>query len=236
MKIKRSGLWSAILLWCILAPHMASGETRYVSDVLVVTVRSQAGENFQMLETLKTNEPVEVLEDKGTYTRVTTPSGTEGWILTQYLSKETPKPIVIARLEKEKARLESRLKDLEASQATLKAELADLKGRHQETVGALESKFGQTQAQASQTAKDLATMTEKYNRLAEQSSDVVAVIQERDGLRAANSGLTTEVEYLRQETERLSRTGIIRWFLAGAAVLLVGWMVGRVSRKKKKYY
>jgi len=44
------------------------------------------------------------------------------------------------------------------------------------------------------------------------------------------------VGYLRQENERLSRTGMIRWFLAGAVVLLVGWMVGRVSRKKKKYY
>jgi len=236
MEINRAGVHWAIVFFCLLIPQGALAETRYVSDVLVVTVRSSAGENFETLETLKTNEAVQVLEDTGAYTRVTTPSGAEGWILSQYLTKETPKPVVITRLEREKARLEAQLKEIGASEGKLKAELAQIKGVHRETLSDIEGKYSRAQSEATETSQELASLKEKYNQLVEQSRDVVALIQERDGLRTANEGLTTEVEFLRQENERLSRTGGIRWFLAGAAVLFFGWLVGRASRKKKKYY
>jgi len=236
MKKQQAGLLPIFLLLTIFVPQPAQGETRYVSDILVVTVRSSAGENFDTLETLKTNEPVEVLGEQGMYTHVKTPSGTDGWILSQYLVKETPKPVIISRLEKEKRVLESRVKDLEAVESNLKEEVKSLKERYKSTVGDIEEKYTKATTDASQTSKELETVREKLNRLTEQSSDVVALAQERDGLRTANDGLTSEVEYLRRENERLGRTGMIRWFLAGGGVLLVGWMVGRVSRKKKKYY
>jgi len=44
-----------------------------------------------------------------------------------------------------------------------------------------------------------------------------------------------ETKRLKKENARLQKTGMIRWFLAGAGVLLIGLIAGRVSRKKKYY-
>ena len=43
----------------------------------------------------------------------------------------------------------------------------------------------------------------------------------------------TETESLRKEISRLERLQILWWFLAGGGVFLVGWITGRVSRKKR---
>jgi len=43
----------------------------------------------------------------------------------------------------------------------------------------------------------------------------------------------TETESLRKENSRLKRLQILWWFLAGGGVFFVGWITGRVSRKKR---
>ena len=43
----------------------------------------------------------------------------------------------------------------------------------------------------------------------------------------------TVTESLRKENSRLKRLQILWWFLAGGGVFFVGWITGRVSRKKR---
>jgi len=43
----------------------------------------------------------------------------------------------------------------------------------------------------------------------------------------------TETESLRKENSHLKRLQILWWFLAGGGVFFVGWITGRVSRKKR---
>ena len=104
--IVRSLLFFLLLL---TAAGAASAETRYVSDLLVITVRSAKGNNYETLETLITATPVEILEEDKTYVKVRTPKGNEGYILKQYITKELPKATQIKQLQGEITALQNKL-------------------------------------------------------------------------------------------------------------------------------
>jgi len=62
---------------------------------------------------------------------------------------------------------------------------------------------------------------------------VVEITDERDRLKKENVKLTSTVRELTEENTDLNRNQSVRWFLAGAGVLLFGWLIGRISRKKR---
>ena len=77
-----------ILLLCVLlVPLAASAETRFVE--VEVTLRTGQGTEFGIVRMIRSGTPVEVLEqDQRTgYSRIRMPGGTEGWILTRYLTQ-----------------------------------------------------------------------------------------------------------------------------------------------------
>ena len=69
-----------------LIPLAASAETRFVE--VEVTLRTGQGTGFGIVRMIRSGTPVEVLEqDRQTgYARIRMPGGTEGWILTRYLT------------------------------------------------------------------------------------------------------------------------------------------------------
>jgi SH3 domain protein len=84
-------------------------------------------------------------------------------------------------------------------------------------------------------AKIIAGLKQEIDRLRAESKDVLALMNERDSLKALSGRLSTETEQLRKENSYLKRLEILWWFLAGAGVFFIGWITGRVSRKKKYY-
>lgn len=74
-------------------------ETQYIDDTLFAPLRSGKSNEYRIIHRgLKSGTAVEVLEtdDESGYTLVRTPGGMEGWLLTQYLSKE---PVAKVKLE-----------------------------------------------------------------------------------------------------------------------------------------
>ncbi len=71
---------------------------------------------------------------------------------------------------------------------------------------------------------------DRLNSLLGQCSGDKASLQ--SDLKTAKLGVS-EAESLRKENSRLKRLQILWWFLAGAGVFFVGWITGKVSRKKR---
>ena len=94
----------------------AQAERRYVSDTLIITLREAPNSDGRALRTLRTGAPVEVLEESGRYLRVQTEAGEEGWVAEQYITPETPKPIIIAQLKDEMNRLREKIKGYEGGE------------------------------------------------------------------------------------------------------------------------
>ena len=114
-KIRKPSLMLLFLLVILLSALVgtAQADKRYVSDSLVLTLREAPNSDGRILGTIRTGDPVEVLEESGRYLRVQTEAGEQGWVAEQYITAETPKPMIIAQLRDELDRLQERIRKYE---------------------------------------------------------------------------------------------------------------------------
>lgn len=222
-----------LLLLVVFSPLTAAAETRYVSDQLIITLRRGMGEEYRILKTLPTGTPLEVLEEHDRYLKVREPDGVTGYVLKQYVSSETPKSQVIARLEKERTRLREQLSKAEEELKGFHDRLAEVKAAGSQETQLLQQEVSRLQSLSEQVRSELAEVRSRYEALQEKSSHVVDLVAERDQLKEENARLTREVQELREENHELLRTGLIQWFLAGAGVFFGGWLIGKLSRRKR---
>ena len=106
----RQGL-TALLTVALIAtcPQSGAQETQYISDMVLVPVRSGPGTDYRIVNRgLPSGTALLVydLSDDGEWTEIETRGGTRGWIPTQYLQKEPPAGLLIndLRLELEQGR------------------------------------------------------------------------------------------------------------------------------------
>jgi SH3 domain protein len=196
-----------------------------VSDLLVVTVRDQKGDTYNVLETLITATPVEILEEDKNYVKVTTPKGTEGYIRKQYITKELPKALQIKNLKNEVAALQQQLTQIQQSSK----ESLDAAGVRQSKIDTLTQQLKSTQQELEKTALE-------YQQLLKNSENVLNLSNENEQLIEQNNLLNSELMILREENQNFHRSNMIQWFIAGAGVFFGGWLIGIISRKKKRGY
>jgi len=153
----------------------------------------------------------------------------------QYITSEVPKSIIIEGLKEETNKLNARIEELEKDQASLSEQFKVATQRHAAKAGELEKNASNSNQEASRLKIKLAQITKKHKTLLDQSKNVVDLISEQKKLKASNVSLNTRVEHLQQENAGLRNTRRLQWFLAGGGVLLIGWIAGKASRKKKYY-
>ena len=225
-----------LFIVCILlsvSVRVTHADRRYVSDMLIITLRAGMGREYRVIKTLKTNTPVEVLEESEEYLRVLTDEGEEGWVAKQYITSEVPKYVIIEGLKKETNRLNERIEELEKDKASLLEKFEVVTQRHATKKEELETDASKRKKEASILKIKLAQLTEKHNTLIDQSKNVVDLVSKQKRLQAKNVDLTTRTEQLQKENSDLRDTRRLQWFLAGGCVFFIGWIVGKISRKKK---
>ncbi len=209
-----------LVLFLILAGS-ARAETRYVSDSLEITMRSGKGNSFSITRMLSSGTPLEVLEvdkDAG-YTRVRTKSGKEGWVLTRYLMKTEAARDRLASAEKNLAEMELEKRKLETAMTALSTEKNAL-AKELEALTGTNRKVSQDLAEIKRTA-----------------SSALAIDSENKELKSRVVSLERDMQTLRQENEGLRDRTARDWFMVGAAVVLLGIVVGliipRIRWRKK---
>jgi len=215
--------------------RVTHADRRYVSDMLLITLRAGEGREYRVIKTLKTDTPVEVLEESEEYLRVRTDEGEEGWVAKQYISSEVPKSVIIGGLKEETSKLNTGIEELEKDQASLLEQFEVATQSHAVKVEELEKNASNRKKEASRLKIELAQITKKHNTLIDQSKNVVDLISEQKRLQAKNVNLDTRVEHLQKENSDLRSTRRLQWFLIGGGVFFIGWIAGKVSRKKKYY-
>ncbi|PLX82779.1 MAG: TIGR04211 family SH3 domain-containing protein [Desulfuromonas sp.] len=209
------------LLGFSLTPSNLPAETRYVSDRLILILRSEPSDQATAMARLASDEAVEILSENGRFVKVRTQDGTEGFIKTQYLTTELPKTTTIASLQKRIDSLERKL-----------AKTAELSRSSEKQADAI----NRLQQQVNSEKENRKELQQRYDALVDDSEKLLDIIRERDLLKTKNQQLSTETERLREENEQLLTKGIIRWFLAGAGVLFIGWIMGKVSGRRRRQF
>lgn len=209
-------LLSAMLF--LLAANVAA-ETRYVDDVLKITIRTGQGTTHKILRSLDSGTPLEILEDAGEYTFVRTRDGLEGWVLSQYLTKTPVARDRLVQAEKRLSRLQADKQELEKALAELRQEKGNVE-KTQQNLSVEAAKLNDELEHLRNVAKRPIELDTQNRELKQQVQTLQSTIEE---LKADNT-------HLKDRTQR-------DWFITGAGVLFGGILLGLILpmlRRKKK--
>ena len=205
------------ILSCFLLSALSltvQAETQYVSDHLVITVRTGQGAQFQIIKTLESGEHVKVLETTDTgYTRIETSDGVEGWVRSQYLAAE---PVASEKL----VRAEAQLLKTKTALDKIKESYAKLSKEHKA--------LSQSQSALSSEKKQLDT---ELARLSEVARKPIILDKQNRLLQERNVTLEKDLQRLNQENHSLKDRSQREWFIAGALVLFGGIFLGLIIPK-----
>ena len=219
--MKKNSLYFLLLLM-VCVPWQAWAETMYITENQEVLIRGGKGNEFKILAIKKAHAPVELLRDEGDYSYIRTEGGIEGWVLSRYLTRELPKPLIIDKLNAE-------LEKLRQANSNLSQEfqnLAEQKKSLENSSAAFEHK-----------AQDL---ERQYQDLKAASANVLQLKQAHDMLKEENEQYARSAAELAKKNEQLQSNTALMWYSAGAATLLIGVAIGMfmqsLKHKKKKSF
>ncbi len=206
----------AALLIVLLAVPGLTGETRYISDLMEITLRTGPGTGRKIIAMLPSNLKVEVLSENGQWTKVRTPEGKEGWVVSRFLTTETPKSIKLDRLQKKYDELRQRAE-------TLAKENTELKAKNEEL-----------STQLAEKTRAFDELNKTYQTLKTESAEFLAVKEKYEKTASRLAEQTSKAERLESELSKLEFHQNIRWFLSGAGVLLVGFIIGFSAKRQRR--
>jgi SH3 domain protein len=189
-------------------PLAAFAETRYVSDQLLITLRTGKGTEYQVLKTLPSGTRLELLDDDGEYSHVRTADGLEGWARNQYLI-DTP----IARDQLVTAK--QKLENLQETRKQLRLQIKTLK----------DDKV-QVEKERDVLASDLAKLQKELAGLQKVAAQPIQTAKQNEQLKKQVETLQQEATRLTEENKNLTDSSQRDWFLTGAGVLGGGLLLG----------
>ncbi len=209
-------------------------DTRYVSDRLIISVRDGQNQDAAVLGYIETAAPVEILEEKEDFLKIRTEDGIEGWVRAQYIVSEKPKALIIENLKNEIRALNKEFENLKNGQDSASNTLSKTKKMYQEKIKALEEETNINQKFAAKAKSDFIQLNKKYTNLLKHSKNTEELISQVDTLKKLNAELNTEVKSLRKDRKNPLKSNRIQSFIAGAGVLLFGFILGGSAKKKKR--
>lgn len=226
-----------IFIGCFIAGYAypVSAETGYVSDMLLLTVREGPGNNFKVLKTLRSSDAVEIIGKQDNYYKIKTSDGIIGWVEQQYITNTVPKILINAALKQKIAILDKKSKTLSDHNLLLKEKIKnmekDFKIKNTEINSSLQKIINEKNKIKSEFDKE----KDKYNSLLKNTGGgSLKIIGKNKVLKQKNDVLSKKIEELTKNGEDCLKTGMIKWFLAGAGVLLAGWLIGHSIRRNKR--
>ncbi len=192
----------------LILPFTAYAETRYVSDHLLITLRTGQGNEYQVLKSLPSGAKLELLQDDGEFSHVRTEDGTEGWVRNQYLIDT---PIASDQL----AVAQQKLEKLQETRKQLQQQLKELKG---EKVA--------VEKERDNFSSDLAKVQKELEGLQQVAAQPIQTARQNEELKKQVDSLQRENSQLAEENKTLADSSQRDWFIRGAGVLGGGLLLG----------
>lgn len=207
----------AILLVIILSgAGLAQAETWYVTDALEITMRTGPALDRKITAMLKSGQSMEIIEKGDEWSLVQLPGGSEGWVLNRFIKAEIPTSIQLEVLQKKYDEL----------MAGAEAPLKKLKQVSAENT--------QLRASLEKTKREQGALQKSYQELRETTADARRIKKERDQLATELTAKSKETGELRTALAAAERKNTLWWFIAGAGVLIFGFILGFAVRPRRK--
>ena len=192
-------------------------ETLYVSDTTLETIlRSGPDVSNRIIAALPIGTKVTMISEEDGWAEVSLPDGRTGWTLARYLSDRPPWKFTAEKLAKEKERLESQISETESSNREL--------GQENDRLEKELASFNQDLEAAKKDYEALKKGARNYSGLQEAQEKLASELPE---LKARLAKAQTAYDKLQSSTK-------MRWFLYGAGVMTLGWIVGLIMGGRRR--
>lgn len=212
------------LLGSLFAAVVAFAAPAWVSDQFEITLRSGPSTSNSIQLMIDSGLRLEVLERdaESGYSRVRTPGGTEGWVLSRYLMNE---PSAREQLQKLSGQLTS----------------ANSRGSSLDTqMKAITSEYDSANRKIKELERAKAAVEKELAEIKRTAANVLAIDKQNKTLMDQLAAAQIRADTLEQENRELSSQTTRYWFMAGALVLLVGIILGiwlpRVRWQRRSRY
>jgi len=202
-----------ITFFALFSSMAAVAKVQYVSDELVINMRSGKGNSFKIIKIIKSGTPLTILESDSGYTRAKTPSGVVGWVLTRFLINTPVAREQLAKAQQDVAQMKTKYDSMSSELSTIKNERDTLDSSEKSL---LENK------------EKLNIELAKLKKIAARPMQLEA---ENDQLRNELVKIETEMRLLKQEYQTLEDNSDQEWFMTGAGVLFGGMILGLIFPK-----
>jgi len=233
MKKRLFHLMIFVMIICLF-PQFVSAKIGYVSDLLLLTFRQGPSNSYAVTKTLRSGTSVSILDEKNGFYKVELQSKEIGWVDKKFIMFELPKTIIIDQLTQKNRTLENKISQLESTAGTLKGKILSLESDYSQKIESLEVSLEAALDEKKKVSNSLSGTQEKHNTLIRQSKDIQKIIKENKTLQEERATLSKELEILKTKNRNLFKTGMIKWFLSGVGVLLLGWIIGQSVSSKKR--
>ncbi|MFH0998932.1 MAG: TIGR04211 family SH3 domain-containing protein [Pseudomonadota bacterium] len=203
--------------WILVLAATSWAENVYVSENIKLTVRKEPGNDKKIVSMLASGDQVNVLQFGDEWTKIRLLDDKEGWVLSRFLSTQMPSSVALKMLEKKYA------------------DLVAQSGMPQEDVRRLKEENEKLAADQKNCSKQLQSLNDGYQKLKADSQEVVKLRADYDDAMARASEKDKKLEQLEAEVGKATFDQNFKWFLAGSAVLLAGFLIGFITKRKRSY-
>jgi len=203
-----------ICVMCFSAVGFA--ETRYVTDLLKLPLRTGASTEYKILDLVKSGQQLEVVEPGKDWSKVRLPNGKEGYVLNRYLVGQPTSAVQLAKLQSQYTSLRQQATTLIEENNRFKEENKTFKSSlnsNETALNKLETDY-----------KELKTGAAEFLNLKKKYKEVSTQLAEQ----------TKKANTLDKELSGLEMNQYIKWFLAGSGVLLVGFIIGFSAKRGRR--
>ena len=206
--MRRHGM--LLLLLNFLAVTAYAQEQRYITDEILVPVRSGAGGEYRIVNKgLPSGTPITLfsLSEDGVWAEVETRGGTRGWLRAQYIQAELPTKILLEQGE-------ARYRELEADRDKLLSMLDDTQSEAYAADGELE-----------ELRERLATTDAELLEIRRISGAAIELDARNQSLARELENKRSEAELLKLENVRLKERIDSNMLIDGALAVLLGVII-----------
>ena len=179
-------------------------------------MRTEPGADRKIIAMLNIGQKVEVLEPGDDWTLIQLQDGKKGYVLSRFLTSKTPSSI--------------ELNTLKNNHETLKVKAASLLEENNE----LKSNNEALNAELAGTRTELQNLKSDFEVLKKDSSQFLELQAKYKKTTSQLEGQTKKAEKVEAELNKLIWNQNVKWFLSGAGVLLIGFLIGLSTKRQRR--
>ena len=201
----------------LLSTAVLAETKHYINDSMKITMRTGPATDRKIIALLNVGQEVEILKAEDEWTMVRLHNGKEGWVISRFITEQTPDSILLEALNKDHSALQTKASSLMEENKALKDE---------------NKKLSYDLNTTEKKEKDISKDYETLKRESKQFLDLQAKYKESTSKLAEQ---TQKAEKFEDELTKLLWNKNIKWFLSGAGVLILGFIIGFSTKRQRRH-